>query len=184
MGSWRARVSTSGGDFDLVLASHLDETGLDEGAYLKVLRSRRAREVARGASAFGPHRDDLQVVERQGDGQPRDLRLFGSQGEQRAAVLALLLAERAVAEEATGDRGTLFLDDVMSELDDARRRLLARVLNEGGQSIITTTNLLYFTGEELSGARVIHLPLLECREEPQGHDAAAGADVAVGADDA
>ena len=147
------------------MASHLDETGLDEGAYLAALRSRRAREVARGASAFGPHRDDLQVVERQADGRLRDLRLFGSQGEQRAAVLALLLAERAVAEEATGDLGTLFLDDVMSELDDARRRLLARVLNDGGQSIITTTNLLYFTGEELAGARVIELPLLECAGE-------------------
>ena len=97
---------------------------------------------------------------------PRDLRLFGSQGEQRAAVLALLLAERAVAEETTGDLGTLFLDDVMSELDDARRRLLARLLGEGGQSIITTTNLLYFTGDELSQARIIELPLLECRAEP------------------
>jgi len=171
-----AALAPAGGDFTLLLASHLDDTGLDEGAYLAALRSRRAREVARGASAFGPHRDDLQVVERQADGRRRDLRLFGSQGEQRAAVLALLLAERAVAEEATGDLGTLFLDDVMSELDDARRRLLARVLTGGGQSIITTTNLLYFTGEELTGARVIELPLLECRGE--------GEDVPEAANDA
>ena len=48
----------------------------------------------------------------------RDLRLFGSQGEQRAAVLALLLAEQRLAAARTGVRGTLFLDDVMSELDD------------------------------------------------------------------
>ena len=56
----------------------------------------------------------------------RDLRLFGSQGEQRAAVLALLLAEQQLAAARTGEQGTLFLDDVMSELDDARRRLLVR----------------------------------------------------------
>jgi DNA replication and repair protein RecF len=161
-----AALAPAGGDFVLVLASHLHDTGFDEEAFLGALRSRRAREIARGASTFGPQRDDLLFVERRPGGEPRDLRLFGSQGEQRAAVLALLLAERAVAEEATGDLGTLFLDDVMSELDDARRRLLARLLGEGGQSIITTTNLLYFTGDELSQARIIQLPLLECRSEP------------------
>ena len=62
----------------------------------------------------------------------RDLRLFGSQGEQRAAVLALLLAEQRLAAARTGQQGPLFLDDVMSELDDARRRLLVRMLVHGG----------------------------------------------------
>lgn len=89
----------------------------------------------------------------------RDLRLFGSQGEQRAAVLALLLAEQALAAERTGDLGALFLDDVMSELDDARRRLLVAMLAGAGQAIITTTNRHYFTDEELAAATVIELPL-------------------------
>ena len=89
----------------------------------------------------------------------RDLRLFGSQGEQRAAVLALLLAEQQLATERTGEQGTLFLDDVMSELDDARRRLLVRQLTSAGQAIITTTDLHYFTAEELDEATVIALPL-------------------------
>jgi DNA replication and repair protein RecF len=90
-------------------------------------------------------------------GAGRDLRLFGSQGEQRAAVLALLLAERDVAAAATGDVGTLLLDDVMSELDDERRRLLVELLTAGGQAIVTTTNRHYFTDEELDGAHVIAL---------------------------
>jgi DNA replication and repair protein RecF len=98
----------------------------------------------------------------------RDLRLFGSQGEQRAAVLALLLAEQRLAAARTGHHGPLFLDDVMSELDDARRRLLVRMLGTAGQAIITTTNRHYFTDEELSGATVVHLPL-------DGSLAAAGA---------
>jgi DNA replication and repair protein RecF len=89
----------------------------------------------------------------------RDLRLFGSQGEQRAAVLALLLAEQRLAAERTGQQGPLFLDDVMSELDDARRRLLVRMLGAAGQVIITTTNRHYFSDEELSHATVIELPL-------------------------
>ena len=89
----------------------------------------------------------------------RDLRLFGSQGEQRAAVLALLLAEQQLAATRTGEQGTLFLDDVMSELDDARRRLLVRQLTSAGQAIITTTDRHYFTEEELGRATVIDLPL-------------------------
>lgn len=89
----------------------------------------------------------------------RDLRLFGSQGEQRAAVLALLLAEQRLAAARTGDQGTLFLDDVMSELDDARRRLLVRLLSSAGQAIITTTNRHYFAEDELEQATVIELPL-------------------------
>ena len=89
----------------------------------------------------------------------RDLRLFGSQGEQRAAVLALLLAEQQLATARTGEQGTLFLDDVMSELDHARRRLLVRQLRCAGQAIITTTDLHYFVEEELDQATVIELPL-------------------------
>ena len=89
----------------------------------------------------------------------RDLRLFGSQGEQRAAVLALLLAEQRLAAARTGQQGPLFLDDVMSELDDPRRRLLVRMLSTAGQAIITTTNRHYFTDAELAQATVVELPL-------------------------
>jgi DNA replication and repair protein RecF len=89
----------------------------------------------------------------------RDLRLFGSQGEQRAAVLALLLAEQRLAVARTGQQGPLFLDDVMSELDDPRRRLLVRMLSTAGQAIITTTNRHYFTDAELARATVVELPL-------------------------
>jgi len=74
-------------------------------------------------------------------------------------VLALLLAEQQFAAARTGEQGSLFLDDVMSELDDARRRLLVRALSSAGQAIITTTNRHYFTEEELAEATLIELPL-------------------------
>jgi DNA replication and repair protein RecF len=114
----------------------------------------------------------------------RDLRLFGSQGEQRAAVLALLLAEQRLAAARTGEKGTLFLDDVMSELDDARRRLLVRMLASAGQAIITTTNRQYFTEDELKDATVIALPLsgsLAAAEAVPPADAAGPAPPAVDA---
>jgi DNA replication and repair protein RecF len=150
---------------------------------MAALRARRPGEISRAVSGFGPHRDDLRFAEDAAaatgeggeGGAPRDLRLFGSQGEQRAAVLALLLAERAVAAEATGDLGALLLDDVMSELDDARRRLLVSTLSAGGQAIITTTNRLYFAADELARARVIDIG----PEGPAIDDAAP-----TGADDA
>ena len=130
-------LAPDGGDFSLSLVSQLDGLAAESGstsaaaleeAFVAALRARRPGEIGRAISGFGPHRDDLRFAEEGAtaplDGGPRDLRLFGSQGEQRAAVLALLLAERAVAAEVTGDVGALLLDDVMSELDDARRRLL------------------------------------------------------------
>ena len=102
------------------------------------------------------------------------MRLFGSQGEQRLAVLALLLAEQEVAAARTNAVGTLFLDDVMSELDDARRRLLIRQLSAAGQTIITTTNRQYFTEEELAQATLIQLPL-QGSVDPASRDAPAEA---------
>ena len=175
-----AALAPDGGRFALSLVTQLSETGYDEAAVLAALRARRAREVARGLSILGPHRDDLLFVEvggrrsgRRGDvaapnpdaapapDGDRDLRLFGSQGEQRAAVLALLLAEQAVAVSLGRERGILFLDDVMSELDDRRRRLLVGELANAGQALVTTTNLHYFTASELAAASVIELPLGE-----------------------
>ena len=63
----------------------------------------------------------------------------------------------STAQVATGDVGALLLDDVMSELDDQRRRLLVGALTAGGQAIITTTNRLYFARDELARARVIDI---------------------------
>jgi DNA replication and repair protein RecF len=95
-----------------------------------------ARDVERGTTGAGPHLHDVVVAA--GD---RDLRFFGSQGEQRLAVLALLLAEA----EALGGRDDptplLLLDDVLSELDVERRRTLAQLLPQRGQALITSTSV-------------------------------------------
>jgi DNA replication and repair protein RecF len=105
------------------------------------LRERLPGDLERGFSGHGPHRDELAMLR---DG--RELRVYGSQGEQRLALLSLLLAERAVL--AARRRGTplMLLDDVMSELDPERRELLAAELCTGGQSLIATTDLGHVPG--------------------------------------
>ena len=171
---YAARLAPGGGCFGLSLVTQLDTFEPGEEGFLAALGARRQTDIRRAVTGIGPQRDDLRFAEvtmaapdgaaphagaESGatPGAGRDLRLFGSQGEQRAAVLALLFAERDVAAAATGDVGTLLLDDVMSELDDAHRRLLVELLTAGGQAIVTTTNRHYFTDEELAGAHVIEL---------------------------
>jgi DNA replication and repair protein RecF len=113
----------------------------DEEALVRELRERLDGDLERGFSGHGPHRDELALVR---DG--RELRSYGSQGEQRIALLALLLAERAVLARERDRTPLMLLDDVMSELDVERRELLARELSTGGQSVIATTDLAHVPG--------------------------------------
>jgi DNA replication and repair protein RecF len=105
------------------------------------LAARADADLARGFTGHGPHRDDLVALR---DG--RELRAYGSQGEQRLALLALLMAEREALTVQRGEAPMMLLDDVMSELDAARRALLVERLGTGGQSVITTTDLAHVPG--------------------------------------
>jgi DNA replication and repair protein RecF len=99
------------------------------------LGERRNSDLARGHTTHGPHLDELRIS--LGD---RSLRRFGSQGEQRTGLLALLFAERRALLDARRAPPLMLLDDVMSELDPDRRGLLARRLSEGGgQAVVTAT---------------------------------------------
>lgn len=93
-----------------------------------------ARDLARGTTGSGPHLRDLAI--RAG---ARDLRAFGSQGEQRVAVLALLLAEAKTLAGRNGEAPVLLLDDVLSELDDGRREALLASVPAGCQTLVTAT---------------------------------------------
>ena len=99
------------------------------------LEARTDRDLERGTTGIGPHLDDVGVLSTE-----RDLRAFGSQGEQRLAVLALLLGEAELLEERRGTRPLLLLDDVLSELDPGRRRILADRLRVGGQALVTSAS--------------------------------------------
>ncbi|MFZ4658551.1 MAG: DNA replication/repair protein RecF [Caldilineaceae bacterium] len=121
-------------------------------SYLAKLRSRRSRELSAGNTLYGPHRDDLRIVANQ-----RDLRTFGSRGQQRTAALALKLAELQISTRVTGAAPLLLLDDVMSELDAQRRSTLLSALTGVEQAIITTTDWADFAPEFRQQAQLFHV---------------------------
>jgi DNA replication and repair protein RecF len=98
------------------------------------LGDRRASDLARGFSTHGPHLDELELTV-----AGRQVRRYGSQGEQRTALLALLLSEREALIAARSTAPLMLLDDVMSELDSAHRELLVSLLEGEGQSVISAT---------------------------------------------
>jgi DNA replication and repair protein RecF len=102
---------------------------------VEALEGRLDRDVARGVTSVGPHLADVRITA--GD---RELRSFGSQGEQRVAVLSLVLAEADLVAARRDAPPLLLLDDVMSELDAERRGALAASLPVGGQTIVTATS--------------------------------------------
>jgi len=144
----------SGGREDLSIR-YLPQTG-DMEALREKLTCRFEEEKKRGMTLWGPHRDDMAVLL-----TGRDIRLFGSQGQQRSAVLSLKLAEIFYIKTIVGDSPVLLLDDVLSELDEERRRILMESLS-GVQTLITTTHLGPAERELLLNRR--HLSLMEVRE--------------------
>ncbi len=123
------------------------------------LASHLQGDLERGFTGHGPHRDDLLLTHR-----GLDLRSYGSQGQQRLALLALLLAERDAIGARREAPPLMLLDDVMSELDGVRRGALAQLLRTGGQAVITTTDLEHVPGADeddvsrlaVSDARLMH----------------------------
>ena len=118
--------------------------------FLRRLAESRPEDLRRQQTCVGPHRDDVAFSI-----CGRDARAFGSQGQQRSVVLALKMAEVLLAEEIVGEKPLLLLDDVMSELDEARRDAVAGFSRDGVQTVVTTTNLGYFSADLLKSAEVV-----------------------------
>ena len=109
-------------------------------------------EIARGRTLSGPHLDRIEFYI---DG--RNAGVYASQGQQRSLVLAYKMAEVELIHQRLGQYPVLFLDDVMSELDQQRRDELSRLVTDEAQTFITSTNLGYFNEEILAQAQVIVL---------------------------
>jgi DNA replication and repair protein RecF len=129
-------------DGGVALAYRPRSRAQDESGLIEELRQRLDADLERGFTTHGPHRDDL-AISRAG----RELRTYGSQGQQRLGLLALLLAEADVIGELRPARPLMLLDDVMSELDSDRRLALVELLRSGGgQALITTTDVDHVPG--------------------------------------
>ena len=119
----------------LDLAYRATGLGLDAQGFRVTLQQRRNRDIQRGASGLGPHRDDLEA---RLDGRP--LAHVGSRGQLRLAALALKLGQHDVAHDQRNERPVLLLDDIAAELDPAHRRLLIDQLPGDAQALVTTAD--------------------------------------------
>ncbi len=139
-----------GGGEALDLRYEPKDEALTEAALAATFAANRHAEIARGASLYGPHRDDLRL-----EIEGRDARLFGSQGQQRTAVIALKLATLDVAREERGVPPLLLLDDILSDLDETRRAMLVEVvLDRAAQAVLTCTEASAAGERILSQARL------------------------------
>ncbi|MBQ3078424.1 MAG: DNA replication/repair protein RecF [Clostridia bacterium] len=107
----------------------------------KELHRARQTDIRRQITSVGPHRDDVKILL-----NGLDARSFGSQGQVRTCALSMKLSELEIMKKESGEAPVLMLDDVMSELDPGRRRLLIRMLS-GVQTLVTCTDI-----EDLAGA--------------------------------
>jgi len=147
------RMSEGGTGLSLKYESQLLlEESIDslEKKYFEELEKKRKIEIERGVTLVGPHRDDIGIFL-----NDVDLRVYGSQGEQRSAALALKISELEIINDLVKDRPILLLDDVMSELDRSRRKALLNQVGEGVQVIVTSTNIAYLEEMNLSRTNVI-----------------------------
>jgi DNA replication and repair protein RecF len=113
------------------------------------LTRRRSEDLGRAYTSYGPQLDEVEFRL-----SGRALRRFGSQGQQRLALLALLFAERAALMEAGRPAPLMLLDDVMSELDPGHREQLVSLLATGGQSVITATEAAHVPAADAATIKV------------------------------
>lgn len=113
------------------------KAGLEDTAehFLDILKRGQERDIERGMTLRGCHRDDIIFTI-----DDIDTRVYGSQGQQRTVVLSLKLSEVDIMKRVTGETPILLLDDVMSELDEYRQKMLISSIGDV-QTIITTTDL-------------------------------------------
>lgn len=107
-----------------------------EDIYLKTFQQLQEKEIERGTTLIGPHRDDLTFMVNQ-----KDVKIFGSQGQQRTTALSIKLAELELIKNEIGEYPILLLDDVFSELDDFRQTHLLNTFQGKIQTFVSTTSV-------------------------------------------
>ncbi|GAB4270120.1 MAG: DNA replication/repair protein RecF [Candidatus Promineifilaceae bacterium] len=129
------------------LQTHSQNIATIEARFEETLSHAQHKDIARGSTSVGPHRDDWHFVL-----NGRSLSSFGSRGQQRSAILALKLAEIQWMTAQTGESPVLLLDEVVAELDAHRRALLLNTVLQATQSILTATDPAMFTSDFLHKA--------------------------------
>ena len=127
------------------------EKNVSSDNFAEKLKKTRDQDIYRKATGCGPHRDDISFFIGK-----ENLKLFGSQGQQRTAALSLKLAEIELVRKKIGENPVLLLDDVLSELDRKRQHYLLNSI-EGVQTLITCTGLEEFVGDRKRFNHIYHV---------------------------
>lgn len=131
---------TNNGNLSITYLNNLNLDNYDEqkikDVMIKKYKSNLKKEIVLGLTLFGPHKDDLIFKL-----DNRDIKLYGSQGQQRSCILSLKLAEINIFEKKTGEKPLVLLDDIFSELDDTKKNNIIKYINNDIQIVITTTDL-------------------------------------------
>lgn len=123
-----------------------------ETIYLESFHKVQEKEIERGTTLLGPHRDDLTFYI-----NGKDVKVFGSQGQQRTTALSIKLAEIDLIHHEVGEYPILLLDDVFSELDDHRQSHLLSTIQGKVQTFVSTTNVAGIHHETLEKAELFHI---------------------------
>jgi len=126
--------------------------GAVAGRFADTMASAYAADVGRGSTNVGPHRDDWRFWV-----NGRSLSSYGSRGQQRSAILALKMAEIIWMTKMTGESPILLLDEVVAELDQQRRALLLRYVQQSTQAILTATDPGMFTADFMRNSTSMHV---------------------------
>lgn len=118
----------------------------------KKLAEAGKREIDRGVTLVGPHRDDLHFFV-----NGYDIQTYGSQGQQRTTALSLKLAEIELIKQEVGEAPVLLLDDVLSELDDYRQSHLLNTIQGSVQTFVTTTSVEGIQHDTIQNARLFEV---------------------------
>lgn len=118
-----------------IIFKNFDKKEIKEKLFEKFKKTLKT-DLKFGSTMIGPHKDNFKFILNN-----NDLKLFGSQGQQRLAVIALKLSEILVIKEVTKDNPILLLDDVFSELDNTKKNNLIKYISNDIQTIITTTDI-------------------------------------------
>lgn len=143
-----------------LFVKYLDNIGLDnydsstiKTIYKEKLSKNYSRELQNGMTMYGPHRDDILF-----ELNKKDLKMYGSQGQQKVAILAFKLSEIPIFKNYSGFYPVLLFDDIFSELDIKKRNRLLKLINDYNiQSIITTTDLKNINKKNLDDAYIFEV---------------------------
>jgi len=159
LGSLSPKLGVERITLELTTQVKLTEPAEVRAVFEKRLAVLEREEMRRGQSLLGPHRDDFKIIFEQKLDEAilsKNIGIYGSRGEQRAAILGLKLAEVSIIETVKGRKPTLLLDDILSEFDQEHRQMIQKLLYRQ-QSLVTTTSLDFLEKEMLAKANIFYV---------------------------